>query len=53
MTGSQLTLGKTCLTSLWIPDGVKDTPTDRKAPRERLAATLDAGFTSARLGWPR
>lgn len=38
------TLGKTCLTNLWIPDGMKDTPADRKAPRERLAESLDAIF---------
>lgn len=37
-------LGKTCLTNLWIPDGMKDTPADRKGPRERLAASLDAIF---------
>ncbi len=37
-------LGKACLTNLWIPDGMKDTPADRKAPRERLAASLDAIF---------
>ncbi len=37
-------LGKTCLTNLWIPDGMKDTPADRKAPRERLLAALDAVF---------
>jgi L-rhamnose isomerase len=37
-------LGKTCLTNLWIPDGMKDTPADRKGPRERLAQTLDAIF---------
>lgn len=37
-------IGKTCLTNLWIPDGMKDTPADRKAPRERLAASLDAIF---------
>ncbi|HWH68916.1 MAG TPA: L-rhamnose isomerase [Candidatus Sulfotelmatobacter sp.] len=37
-------LGKTCLTNLWIPDGMKDTPADRKAPRERLAQALDAIF---------
>ena len=30
-------LGKTCVTNLWIPDGMKDTPADRKGPRERLA----------------
>jgi L-rhamnose isomerase len=37
-------LQKTCLTNLWIPDGMKDTPADRKAPRERLLAALDAVF---------
>jgi L-rhamnose isomerase len=37
-------LGTTCLTNLWIPDGVKDTPADRRGPRERLAASLDAIF---------
>jgi L-rhamnose isomerase len=37
-------LGKTCLTNLWIPDGMKDTPADRKAPRERLAEALDEIF---------
>jgi L-rhamnose isomerase len=37
-------LGKTCITNLWIPDGWKDTPADRKAPRERLIASLDSVF---------
>lgn len=37
-------LGTSCLTNLWIPDGMKDTPADRKAPRERLAESLDAIF---------
>jgi L-rhamnose isomerase len=37
-------LGKTCLTNLWIPDGMKDTPADRKSPRERLLDSLDAIF---------
>jgi len=37
-------LGKTCVTNVWIPDGYKDTPADRKGPRERLAASLDAVF---------
>lgn len=36
--------GKTCLTNLWIPDGMKDTPADRRGPRERLAESLDAIF---------
>jgi L-rhamnose isomerase len=37
-------VGKTCLTNLWIPDGMKDTPADRKGPRERLLESLDAIF---------
>ncbi len=37
-------LGKSCLTNLWIPDGMKDTPADRKGPRERLVESLDAVF---------
>jgi len=37
-------LGQTCVTNLWIPDGMKDTPADRNAPRVRLAESLDAIF---------
>ncbi len=37
-------LGKTCVTNIWIPDGMKDTPADRRSPRERLADSLDAIF---------
>lgn len=37
-------LGKSCLTNLWIPDGMKDTPADRKGPRERLVEALDEVF---------
>ncbi len=37
-------LGKTCVTNVWIPDGMKDTPADRVSPRERLAESLDAVF---------
>ncbi len=37
-------LGKTCLTNLWIPDGMKDTPADRRGPREMLVESLDAVF---------
>ena len=33
-----------CVTNVWIPDGMKDLPADRKGPRERLAAALDAVF---------
>ena len=35
-------LGTPCVTNIWIPDGSKDTPVDRKGPRERLAKSLDA-----------
>ena len=37
-------LGKTCVTNVWVPDGMKDTPADRRAPREQLAESLDAVF---------
>ncbi len=37
-------LGTPCVTNVWIPDGFKDTPVDRKAPRERLEKSLDAMF---------
>lgn len=37
-------LGSTTVTNFWLPDGYKDSPVDRKAPRERLAASLDAAF---------
>jgi len=37
-------LGNACVTNLWIPDGMKDTPADRVGPRERLTESLDAIF---------
>jgi L-rhamnose isomerase len=37
-------LGTPCITNVWIPDGSKDTPVDRKGPRERLVEALDAVF---------
>ena len=37
-------LGTPCVTNVWVPDGFKDTPADRRAPRERLAESLDAVF---------
>ena len=37
-------LGSPCVTNVWVPDGMKDTPADRKGPRERLAESLDAVF---------
>lgn len=37
-------LGSTCVTNVWIPDGYKDVPVDRLAPRQRLEQSLDAIF---------
>lgn len=37
-------LGAPCVTNVWIPDGSKDMPIDRKGPRERLSQSLDAIF---------
>ena len=37
-------LGTPCVTNVWIPDGMKDTPVDRAGPRERLMESLDAVF---------
>ncbi|HRV93617.1 MAG TPA: L-rhamnose isomerase [Anaerolineae bacterium] len=37
-------LGTPCVTNVWIPDGMKDTPVDRLAPRQRLREALDAVF---------
>jgi L-rhamnose isomerase len=37
-------LGTPCVTNVWIPDGMKDTPIDRVGPRERLTESLDAVF---------
>jgi L-rhamnose isomerase len=33
-----------CVTNVWIPDGSKDLPVDRRGPRELLAASLDEIF---------
>jgi len=38
-------LGSPCVTNVWIPDGYKDTPADRRAPRERLLDSLDEIFS--------
>ena len=35
-------LGTPAVTNIWIPDGFKDTPADRQAPRRRLLESLDA-----------
>ena len=37
-------LGTPAVTNVWIPDGMKDTPADRRGPRERLREALDAVF---------
>lgn len=37
-------LGTPTVTNVWIPDGYKDVPVDRLAPRARLAESLDAVF---------
>jgi L-rhamnose isomerase len=39
-------LGSPCVTNVWIPDGFKDTPVDRKTPRARLKRSLDEIFAS-------
>lgn len=35
-------LGTPAVTNIWIPDGYKDSPADRKTPREILCQSLDA-----------
>ena len=35
-------LGTPCVTNIWVPDGFKDTPVDRKTPRLLLKESLDA-----------
>jgi len=37
-------LGTPTVTNVWIPDGYKDIPADRTAPRERLTDSLDRIF---------
>jgi L-rhamnose isomerase len=41
------TLGQPCVTNLWIPDGMKDTPADRNAPRASLTESLDTIFAKS------
>jgi L-rhamnose isomerase len=38
------TLGKPCVHNHWIPDGAKDAPADRWAPRARLVESFDTIF---------
>jgi L-rhamnose isomerase len=37
-------LSSPCITNVWIPDGSKEPPIDRKGPRIRLAESLDVLF---------
>jgi len=37
-------LNSPCVTNIWIPDGYKDIPVDRKTPREILKKSLDEIF---------
>jgi L-rhamnose isomerase len=37
-------LGTPCVTNVWVPDGMKDTPADRSGPRQRLNEALDVIF---------
>jgi L-rhamnose isomerase len=37
-------LGTPCVTNVWIPDGYKDTPVNRRGPRQVLAESLDRVF---------
>lgn len=37
-------LGTPAVTNIWVPDGYKDIPADRTAPRERLKDSLDKIF---------
>lgn len=38
-------LGSPCVMNIWVPDGYKDTPVNRVAPRKRLASALDEVFS--------
>ncbi|MES2201646.1 MAG: L-rhamnose isomerase [candidate division FCPU426 bacterium] len=40
-------LGTPSVCNVWIPDGSKDQPADRQAPRQRLRASLDALFAES------
>lgn len=46
-------LGTHCLMNIWIPDGLKDIPADRMAPRARFAESLDtilaAGYDRSKV----
>ncbi|MCX7393818.1 MAG: L-rhamnose isomerase [Planctomycetales bacterium] len=40
-------MGTPCLNNIWIPDGVKDQPVDRRGPRQILAESLDQIFAES------
>ncbi len=46
-------LGTPCLMNIWIPDGLKDIPADRMAPRARFAESLNtilaAGYDRSKV----
>ena len=39
-------LGTPAVTNIWVPDGYKDIPADRLAPRQRLLESLDTVFAT-------
>ncbi|WP_120503496.1 L-rhamnose isomerase [Sulfitobacter mediterraneus] len=39
-------LGSPVVNNIWVPDGYKDTPVDRMAPRQRLENSLNAMITT-------
>ncbi|MBP3347230.1 MAG: L-rhamnose isomerase [Clostridia bacterium] len=43
-------LGNKAVTNFWFPDGYKDIPYDREAPRKRMAEALDKVFAD-KSGW--
>lgn len=46
-------LGSPCVLNHWVPDGAKDAPADRWAPRARLAASYDAIFADRSINRKR
>ncbi len=42
--------GTGSVVNVWVPDGYKDQPADRRAPRERLASAMDEVFREPMAG---